>query len=152
MKKKLPACGNPDCSVSTGICDRLTFGSGELLSYGYWEFPCYVCARDYELRQFADSRHCEATWPSMTEEDFFELCTEATELNALIASHAIILLNYSEDIRTVVAGISILSNRGLLAYEKFDRNGKYITMLSKLDKVCEKSGWHLTEFPYDDTK
>jgi hypothetical protein len=44
----LPACGNPNCSCSTGVCERLTFGSGELNNCGYWEFPCWTCARDYE--------------------------------------------------------------------------------------------------------
>jgi hypothetical protein len=44
----LPACGNRNCACSTGICERLTFGSGELNDCGYWEFPCWTCARDYE--------------------------------------------------------------------------------------------------------
>ena len=48
--KKMPACGNPECSASTGIHDDegLTFGSGELSFNGYWEFPCSICARAYE--------------------------------------------------------------------------------------------------------
>ena len=41
-------CGNPDCCSSTGICDSVTHGSGELDDFGYWEFPCYTCARHYE--------------------------------------------------------------------------------------------------------
>lgn len=53
-------CNNPDCRISTGIHERLdangsqnkpwglTFGSGELDDYGYWEFPCLDCARYYE--------------------------------------------------------------------------------------------------------
>lgn len=39
------ACGNPECSVSTGIHDGLTFGSGDLNPNGFWEFPCDLCAR-----------------------------------------------------------------------------------------------------------
>jgi hypothetical protein len=51
-------CGNDDCKVSSGICDRLTFGSGVLDDNGYWEKPCRACARDYERR------HPEAEcWP-----------------------------------------------------------------------------------------
>jgi hypothetical protein len=44
----IPPCGNPECSVSTGICDSLTFGSGEVDFYGYWEKPCSICARAHE--------------------------------------------------------------------------------------------------------
>jgi hypothetical protein len=36
------------CGVSTGIHDGLTFGHGELDDNGYWEFPCYECAREWE--------------------------------------------------------------------------------------------------------
>lgn len=42
-----PPC---NCSVSTGIHDGLTFGKGELSSNGFWEFPCFECARHAEIR------------------------------------------------------------------------------------------------------
>ena len=42
------ACGNPNCCASTGIHDSMTFGSGELDYYGFWEFPCAACAREFE--------------------------------------------------------------------------------------------------------
>lgn len=41
---KSVGCGNPECSTSTGICGSITHGHGELDDYGYWEFPCFVCA------------------------------------------------------------------------------------------------------------
>lgn len=44
----MSACGNKDCGVSTGICDSLTFGSGYLDDHGYWNNPCWTCARDWE--------------------------------------------------------------------------------------------------------
>ena len=50
MKARTPACGNLLCGVSTGICGGLTFGSGKLDDNGYWEFPCYTCAREFEKR------------------------------------------------------------------------------------------------------
>jgi hypothetical protein len=59
MKKKDPACGNSDCSVSTGIHDGLTFGRGELDSNGFWEFPCSPCARQYEVSHPNDGE----CWP-----------------------------------------------------------------------------------------
>jgi hypothetical protein len=36
------------CYCSTGIHEGLTFGSGELDFYGYWEHPCSKCARWHE--------------------------------------------------------------------------------------------------------
>lgn len=53
------ACGNADCKVSTGICDSLTFGRGDLDDNGYWEIPCGPCAREHE-RRHPDDGPC---WP-----------------------------------------------------------------------------------------
>lgn len=69
MKKvtwhKLPACGNPNCGRSSGIHDGLTFGSGKLDEFGFWEKPCGVCAREYE------KRHPDyLAWPFKNQEDF----------------------------------------------------------------------------------
>ena len=36
------------CNWSSGIHGGLTVGQGKLDSYGYWEYPCNVCARKYE--------------------------------------------------------------------------------------------------------
>lgn len=56
---RVKSCGNATCAVSTGICDSLTFGQGDLDEYGYWEFPCDPCARDYE-RRHPENAPC---WP-----------------------------------------------------------------------------------------
>lgn len=61
---KLPVCSNKDCKVSTGICDSLTFGSGELDEYGYWEKPCSICARAFEI-EFPEYGAC---WPFKNKE------------------------------------------------------------------------------------
>lgn len=53
------ACGNPDCGTSSGICGRVTFGSGKLDDYGYWEHPCRTCAEAWEAR-----RPEAACWPN----------------------------------------------------------------------------------------
>ena len=45
---RIRPCGNPNCCTSTAISEHLTFGSGELDEYGFWEKPCWVCARAYE--------------------------------------------------------------------------------------------------------
>jgi len=42
------ACGHPHCSVSTTISGHLSFGSGRLDDYGYWQKPCGRCAEAYE--------------------------------------------------------------------------------------------------------
>ena len=46
--KKFPFCGNRNCCASTGIHEGMTFGSGKLDDFGYWEYPCWVCAREFE--------------------------------------------------------------------------------------------------------
>jgi len=63
MKKRQRPCGNPKCSASTGICESTTFGSGELDQYGYWEFPCSICAREYERK------YGEICWPFKKDDD-----------------------------------------------------------------------------------
>lgn len=50
MKSAKTACGNPHCSVSSGIHEGLTFGSGTLDFNGFWSEPCAACARDHERR------------------------------------------------------------------------------------------------------
>lgn len=52
------ACGNADCMVSTGIDGNLTFGSGNLCDYGYWDYPCEPCARAHEEKYPEDK-----CWP-----------------------------------------------------------------------------------------
>jgi hypothetical protein len=44
-------CGNGKCATSTGIDDRLTFGSGRLGDNGFWERPCAVCEAAYYERE-----------------------------------------------------------------------------------------------------
>lgn len=66
----MSACGKK-CGASTGICGSITFGSGELDTNGYWEFPCFACARDFEK---AHPEH-SSCWP-------FEEPTRAQELVA----------------------------------------------------------------------
>jgi len=57
-------CGNPECGISSSICDFFTFGSGELDASGYWEKPCAVCARQNEKDNPKDG----ACWPFTEEE------------------------------------------------------------------------------------
>lgn len=52
-------CGQPDCSVSTEIMGHTSFGRGELDDFGYWEFPCGICARAWE-KKFPEDSPC---WP-----------------------------------------------------------------------------------------
>lgn len=52
-------CDDPKCSVSTGICEHLTFGQGNLDPNGYWEKACGKCARAHE-EVFPESGEC---WP-----------------------------------------------------------------------------------------
>ena len=52
------------CSVSTGIHECLTFGSGRLDESGFWERPCEACARAHE-EQFPE---CGPCWPHTQEQ------------------------------------------------------------------------------------
>ncbi len=64
MTRKIPrACGDPECRVSSGIHEGLTFGSGSLDDLGFWEIPCPTCARAYEK-----DHPGEKAWP-FKEED-----------------------------------------------------------------------------------
>lgn len=58
MSARIKGCSNPECSVSTGIHEGLTFGSGRLTDMGFWEFPCAECARAYEA-----AHPGEECWP-----------------------------------------------------------------------------------------
>lgn len=53
-----------NCKVSSGIHDCLTFGTGRLSDNGFWENPCYECARAHE-EQFPD---CGPCWPHTDEQ------------------------------------------------------------------------------------
>lgn len=44
-------CGDKNCLCSTGIHQGLTFGKGKLDNYGYWQYPCYACARANDASQ-----------------------------------------------------------------------------------------------------
>ena len=68
MSARKRPCGNPECTVSSGIHEGLTFGSGTICFNGFWSNPCAICARDYERR------HPEATpcWPFEDNEEASE--------------------------------------------------------------------------------
>jgi len=55
----MSACGHPNCAVSTGIHEGLTFGRGVLDFNGFWSIPCATCAREWE-RKHPKDRPC---WP-----------------------------------------------------------------------------------------
>lgn len=50
---------HPLCNMSTSIGDWLTFGSGYLDDLGFWEKPCYECARAHE-EKYPEDFPC---WP-----------------------------------------------------------------------------------------
>jgi hypothetical protein len=59
---KLP--GHEKCKCSSGIHEDdnwpgFTFGSGHLDKFGYWEKPCFECARNHE-KQHSEDGKC---WP-----------------------------------------------------------------------------------------
>lgn len=66
MTDKCTASKGCTCKISTGIHDGLTFGSGQLDDYGYWQIPCYHCARQAEIR---DGKKEGTYWPWDQPED-----------------------------------------------------------------------------------
>lgn len=60
-------CGFRNCKVSSFITEEPSFGSGELDgNMGTWEFPCFVCAREWERRYPG-----ETAWPYADMEEGF---------------------------------------------------------------------------------
>lgn len=57
LTTKTKPCGNPKCCASTGICETTTHGHGLLSTLGYWQIPCFTCARHFE-KEFK-----EVNWP-----------------------------------------------------------------------------------------
>ena len=49
LSKLLPKCDNPECGASSTIVGEVSFGSGELDTYGFWEKPCRHCAKRFEI-------------------------------------------------------------------------------------------------------
>jgi hypothetical protein len=56
------------CGASSGIHDCYTFGQGELDFNGFWEFPCWECARQAEK----ENPNFGPCWPH-TDEQLVEL-------------------------------------------------------------------------------
>lgn len=56
----MTACGNPECKCSTGIHEELTFGSGKLDDFGYFQFPCAICAREWDRQRPEHLKKCLA--------------------------------------------------------------------------------------------
>lgn len=63
MKKFAPPQGHT-CQISTHILDCLSFGTGKLDGNGFWEHPCWECARAWE-KQFPEDSPC---WPHTDEQ------------------------------------------------------------------------------------
>ena len=55
-----------NCQVSTGIHGVTTVGQGSLDFYGFWEYPCYQCAR------YLEGMLQEPVWPH-TEKDLAKI-------------------------------------------------------------------------------
>ena len=74
-----------NCKISTGICNSLTFGSGELDDYGYWEKPCRYHALKFELKH-PEFGKC---WPFARQYKSFkdDLKRDVSKIKTSISSH-----------------------------------------------------------------
>jgi acyl carrier protein len=59
--RKCPAKRGDPCARSEAIDGTLTFGNGYLDDYGFWERPCYPCAKAYH------ERTGNPAWPGFVE-------------------------------------------------------------------------------------
>src|SRR3954469_23857454 len=51
------------CAISTGICGSITAGQGRLDENGYFEYPCFECAKRVEENKLANA--LERVWQSI---------------------------------------------------------------------------------------
>jgi len=58
------------CGASTAISEAPSFGRGECDEYGFWEIPCYHCARRFE-KEYPEHGDC---WPHTKEQLSEETC------------------------------------------------------------------------------
>lgn len=58
MSIKNFGCGRRECKASTAITDDISFGTGRLDEYGFWEVGCPICARAWEREHPGDK-----AWP-----------------------------------------------------------------------------------------
>jgi hypothetical protein len=56
MAKKDFGCGRKECCASTGICGSITFGTGELDPYGYWQNPCKQCEESWKEEEIKNGK------------------------------------------------------------------------------------------------
>jgi hypothetical protein len=59
--KDREGCGDPECGISSGYAEEVTFGQGEPENEffnGYWEKPCLICAQGWKKKYPEDS-----VWP-----------------------------------------------------------------------------------------
>lgn len=71
-KEKFKKPEGHKCGVSSGIHEGVTFGTGNLDSNGYWEHPCWECARAWESQYPLEG----PAWPFDHEGDKKSLKTE----------------------------------------------------------------------------
>jgi hypothetical protein len=46
--EEVKAPGHEKCGASSNIMEQPSFGRGKLDDLGFWEIPCYDCARSFE--------------------------------------------------------------------------------------------------------
>lgn len=148
MRIKFKACENPNCGISTGICEKLTFGSGVLDDYGYWEHPCYECARAWEMLQSEKNNGvCHPAWPPMDPADFVRLCAKSDKFTHLIARIGSELIGMSNPRIEICIGYALLARRGLILYEEVNTHAELKRFVNMIDHAFRKRGWFITTFP-----
>lgn len=63
MARKGFGCERKNCSSSTGIHNGITFGTGCLDDYGFWQFPCDQCEQHW-IKLFGSIYSITPKWKS----------------------------------------------------------------------------------------
>lgn len=130
-KKKLKPtgryCGNEGCSASTGICDSITFGSGELSNNGYWERPCVICAAvAVRFGTYPEDR----VWPDISNHRMPDWAGQATPGAQLTC------------VRSAIEGTLANIAEGITPPEKVkERMAPLLEQLKKLEQHLKHRAW-----------
>jgi hypothetical protein len=74
MAHKDFGCGRAECHASMSIAETMTYGTGNLDSNGFWQFPCAVCELANHVREQTTQRQPSRIFDSRYGNDSERFC------------------------------------------------------------------------------